>query len=243
MRILLNWIVCDAIGCYEILMTNKPRKRAPGGGRKPTGPFANKLSTLSTRITQETRDRLEQATARRRAEQGATPWSLSQEIELRLRESLKLPEELRKAEKAWGPEHIKALAQLVSRLVRSVEGTVGADSFAKEASDLSWHRNSYTNAAVARAIAVLLAHYKPADQAQTPPKIKRQTEWIEREAGKEHTELQQTPESVGLSCALGLLSQLSNYTMPSFDRPANEHHAEGYFIFPNIREILGEPKK
>ena len=240
MRILLNWIVCDAIGCYEILMTNKPRKRAPGGGRKPTGPFANKLSTLSTRITQETRDRLEQATARRRAEQGATPWSLSQEIEFRLRESLKLPEELRKAEKAWGPAHIKALAQLVSRLVKSVEQTVGAD---KEASDLSWHRNSYTHAAVARAIAVLLAHYKPAGRAQTPPKVKRDREWIEREASKEQAKLQQTPESVGLSCALGLLDQLSYYTTPPVDRPANAHHAEGYSIFPNIREILGEPKK
>jgi hypothetical protein len=37
------------------------RKRTPGGGRKATGDFAAKTATFSTRITQETRDRLDRA--------------------------------------------------------------------------------------------------------------------------------------------------------------------------------------
>lgn len=197
-------------------MTNKPRrKRAPGGGRKAAGPFSNKLATLSTRITQETRNRLEQATARRRAERGAAPWSLSQEIETRLRQSLDLPEKLKKAEKeweeAWGPPHIRALAQLVSRLVRNIEREVGAGPphpFAPDKTvdfDLAWHRDPYTHQAVTTAIARLLAHYKPAGEVRIPKKIKQ---WAEqaRSAGEEQVDLQQKPESTGLACARALLA-------------------------------------
>ena len=35
------------------------KKRAPGGGRKPAGDIHGKSSTLSTRITAETRQALE----------------------------------------------------------------------------------------------------------------------------------------------------------------------------------------
>ena len=35
------------------------RKRAKGGGRKPQGPYGEKSAVFSTRITKETRDRLD----------------------------------------------------------------------------------------------------------------------------------------------------------------------------------------
>jgi hypothetical protein len=50
------------------------RKRIPGGGRHPQGPFAVKRSTLATRITVETRRWLE-------AEAERLGWSLSQVVE------------------------------------------------------------------------------------------------------------------------------------------------------------------
>jgi hypothetical protein len=50
------------------------RKRIPGGGSKPQGPFAVKRSTFATRITAETRQWLE-------VEAERLGWSLSQVAE------------------------------------------------------------------------------------------------------------------------------------------------------------------
>ena len=56
------------------------RRRRPGGGRKPAGPYSQKTCTLSTRITKELRAELDYGAM----EHG---WSLSQEVEFRLRQS------------------------------------------------------------------------------------------------------------------------------------------------------------
>jgi hypothetical protein len=215
-------------------MTNK-RKRAPGAGRKPQGPFSNKLATLSTRITKELRDSLNAATMRRRDAHGGRPWSLSQEIEFRLRESIELPAEL---QKAWGPPHVKALAQLVSRVVRSVETSAGANPFAEDAGELTWHHNPFTHAAVVVAIGAILAHYKPAGAVQVPEAVKKRTEWIEQESGKEQAAHQRTPESIGLGCALGLLNQVASYSPPPLNPPTGAHYASGFYVLPHIRESL-----
>jgi len=208
-------------------MTNKPRKRAPGGGRKPKGPISGNAGWLQARITADLHDRL-----KREAEQNGR--SVSQEAQVRLKESFDLPAEL---QKAWGPPHIKALAQLVSRAVRSVETTAGADPFA-EAGDLAWHRNSFTHAAVCAAVAAVLAHYKPARSMQTPPEVKKRAAMF----GKEQAAAQCTPESVGLSCALGVIEQLK-MQRPSLIQDATAHYAEGYYVFPHINDILGEIEK
>jgi hypothetical protein len=223
-----------------MVMTNKQRKRAPGGGRKPQGPFSNKFATLSTRITGELRESLDRETARSREARAPRPWSLSQEIEQRLRDSIDMPAKLHKA---WGPEHIKDLAQLVSRVARSVEFAVGANPSADDAGNLAWHKNQYTHAAVTAAINTILAHTKPSEPAQTPPEVKKRAEWIKRESGKEEFERQCTPESVGLSCALGLLDRLASPGFPPMNHPANEYYAEGYSVFPNIRKILSKEQK
>ncbi len=57
------------------------RKRAPGAGRKPRGPFKGKTATLTTRITAATRAALDAAAQK-------NGLSLSQEVERRLDNSI-----------------------------------------------------------------------------------------------------------------------------------------------------------
>lgn len=124
-----------------------------------------------------------------------------------------------------------------------MEFAVGAIPSADDAGDLAWHRNQWTHTAVTAAINMLLAHYKPSEPAQTPPEVKRSLEWIERESGKEEFERQCTPESVGLSCARGMLDRVAYQQLPPVNPPANEHYAEGYHVFPKIHEILSKGQK
>ena len=58
-------------------MTEIKRKRKPGPGRPPSGPFKSKHATITTRVTTETYERL-------KAEAAAEARSLSQWIEMRL---------------------------------------------------------------------------------------------------------------------------------------------------------------
>jgi hypothetical protein len=217
---------------YNATMTNKTRKRAPGGGRKPKGPISKNAGWLQARITEDLRARLEDAAER-------NGHSMSQEAQIRLKESFDLPAEL---QKLWGPPHIQALARLVARVVRSVETMAGADPFGTEAGEFAWHRNAYTHAMVSAAIAVILARYKPDGPVQVPEQVIKSTEWIVQESGEEQAERQRTPESMGLSCALGLLNQMASMREPP-PHSLNAHYAESYYRLPNINKILGEPKK
>ncbi len=212
--------------CYNNTMTNK--KRASGGGRKPQGPISGNAGWLQARITTDLHDRLK----REAAQNGR---SVSQEAQLRLKKSFDLPAEL---QKAWGAPHVKALAQLVSRVVRSVETSAGANPFTEDAGEFAWHRNPYTHAAVVAAIGALLAHYKPAGAVQVPEAVEKSTAWIEHEFGKEQAAYQRLPESIGLACARGLLSQLATYSAPPLNQPSGTDYASGFYVFPNIREIL-----
>ena len=105
-------------------MTDQQKKRGKPGP-KPRGPFANKRKTLTTRITERTRRRIEEA-----AEQ--TDRSLSQEIEFRLERSLS-DEDLRHAE--FGSEAIYKFMKTLVRVVNIVElktgSTFGDDPFTR----------------------------------------------------------------------------------------------------------------
>lgn len=176
-----------------------------------------------------TRERLE-----REAKQNGR--SLSQEAQVRLKESFDLPAQL---QKQWGPPHIKALAQLISRVVRSVENGAGANPFATADSDLAWHRNAFTHTAVCAAISAILARHKPEGTVEIPEAVKKGTEWIVREAGEEQAERERTPEALGLSCARGVLDQLTYQQQPPpLNHQPNAHFAEGYYVFPDIHKIL-----
>ena len=126
-----------------------------------------------------------------------------------------------------------------------MELAVGAYPFAYDAGELAWHRNpihpcgrncgdQYGS----------LAHYKPAGSAQTPPEVKKRAEWIERESGKERSSTSvHAGKRRASSCALGLLDRLASPEPPPLNHPANEHYAEGYYVFPNIHKILSKEQK
>lgn len=210
-------------------MTNKLRKRAPGAGRKPKGPISGNSGWLQARITEDLRARLEHAAA----ENGR---SISQEAQLRLKESFDLPAEM---QKAWGPAHIKDLAQLVALVTRRIETIVSGNPFAEEAGEWAWHRNAFTHAAVREAIAVLLKHYKPDGTIETPSEVRKRAESI----GPEYAAMQSTPEGVGHSCALGLLDQLVMHSEPPPLAQGTTGYGRLYYVLPNIRKHLGKPDK
>lgn len=83
-------------------------KRASGAGRKPKGEFSGKGAWMSTRITQETRDKLEAAAK----ESGR---SLSQEIERRLDDSFGIQREQ--------DPRLRALFFLISETIRAIPGS------------------------------------------------------------------------------------------------------------------------
>jgi hypothetical protein len=205
-------------------MTNKTRKRAPGAGRKPKGPISGNAGWLQARITEDLRVQLEEAAAQNGR-------SLSQEAQIRLKDSFGLSAKL---QKAWGPPEVKALAHLVSRVVRSVHGGVGANPFF-DAGELAWHRNPFTHAAVCAAITTLLANFKPEGPIEPPARVKELAERMPEQA-----ETVMTPESVGRSCAMGLLYQLATAEPPPKNADPNAHYGESRRILPDVRTILGD---
>ncbi len=209
-------------------MTNKKRKRAPGGGRRPKGPISGNAGWLQARITEDLRTSLDRAAAQNGR-------SLSQEAQVRLKESFDLPAKL---QKHWGPPHVRALAQLVSSVVLRVETVVSGDPFAEKVSECAWHRNSFTHAAVCEAVDLILAQWKPAGPLETPPEIRKRAELL----GPEHAQAQSTPEGVGRSCALGLLDQLAFMQLPPWPSDT-DGYGEGYYVLPNIRDVLNEESK
>jgi TraY domain len=211
--------------CHNTAMINKLRKRAAGGGRKPKGPISGNSAWLQARITEDLRTRLEQAAA-------ANGRSLSQEAQNRLQQSFDLPKEL---QDAWGPPEVRALAQLVSRVVRSVQHSAGATPF-QGAGDLAWHRNAFTHAAVKAAVATVLVRFKPAGPIEVPPPVKELSERM-----PEHPEMA-TPDGVGHASALGVLSQYDIHQAPPKSSSAGAYYGEAYYVFPQIHRDLGDEK-
>jgi hypothetical protein len=119
------------------------RKRASGGGRKPQGEFSNKRAMLATRVTTETRKALD-AAARKSGR------SLSQEVEHRLRDSLKV------SDKADRQPESAALAYLVTRLAETISAV----------SKGRWHRNRWCIETLKFAVTKLLDQVPALDSDQ-----------------------------------------------------------------------------
>src|SRR5262245_35272367 len=128
------------------------RKRAPGGGRKPQGPFAGKTATLTTRITPETRAALERAAKKRRPR----PISLSQEVEHRLDSSIRRDREHDRK------RHIRALAEAVALVTEGVES----------ATEKRWLDDTFTGDALRHAIEFFVFHFAPHGTLEVPAKVK-----------------------------------------------------------------------
>lgn len=123
------------------------RKRAPGGGSKPKGPFKGKTATLTTRITAETRRALEAAAKRSRR-------SLSQEAEHLLRGAMQKPP---------GEPRNRAMAHAVAVLAQKIE----------DGTRKTWLDDAFTNQSLRLATDALLHHCgpDPVDEVVVPAAI------------------------------------------------------------------------
>lgn len=187
-----------------------PRKR----GRPPKGEFSDKKATLTTRITEPVRAGLD-----REAQRNGR--SLSQEVELRLAQSLKAPKKL---ERAFGNKRNRAFAMLVARLIRALELSTGK----------SWREDPYTCEALRAGFTILMARLAPDGDVMIPERIAEDIE-------KNHEVFEQykRPEGLALACAIGIFDSLLAYESPPIDYPPSTHYSDAYYEYPAIRKDLG----
>jgi hypothetical protein len=209
-----------------------PKKRAPGGGRKPKGEFKGKLASFSTRITPELREELDRA-----AQQSGS--SLSQEVERRLRYSIKQND----VDKLEGPHH-RALARAVSQLVQRIELQTGE----------RWLGNAFTFQALKAGIdawlngVANLLEGPLAEPANVPPRMEEHLARLERRGPElaKYAEQMRHPDGVGISIGLGLLNQIetANMSLRLDDGPPPNYLSSDYGRLAIIREELGiAPRK
>ena len=123
-----------------------PRKRAPGGGRKPAGPISGKLSNFSTRITHETRVGLE-------AEAAMSGQSISQIAEQMIALGLATKREREQSSPT------QAIGFLVGQLADSCSALFGDKEF-------SWNTDAFAFDAFAFAVRLLFERLpRPLDSA------------------------------------------------------------------------------
>jgi hypothetical protein len=169
------------------------RTRAVGGGRKAAGPFKGKSATITTRITPKTRVDLEEAAA-------ASGRSLSQEIELRLRHSVR-PDDKR-------ARHIKAAEELIRLAVEEIERLTG----------VSWLADRFTAEALRHAIDHLLSRFapQPGGERSVPARIEKLASAMPNATGEAY----KRPVSLGLMEASRLIALIEGAEKPS--APPNE---------------------
>jgi len=140
------------------------RKRAPGGGRKPSGPFAKNDAQLTIRMPADMRKQLELAAARRLDGRG---WKLTQEMLHRLQRSFD-----RERDEQRDPPN-RALAYLLSEVVRLYVAVTGITQ---------WRSDLFSFRTIKLAFASVLDALEPAGEMR-PPRTKDEnpllgTSWI-----------------------------------------------------------------
>jgi hypothetical protein len=182
------------------------RKRAPGGGRKPKGPISGKSAWLSTRISNDTRQRLEQAAKQKDR-------SLSQEIELRLRQSF--------AEKESDP-YLRALAFLIHQAAKAIPIAAPLPS------------NPYKFAVFKSAVDRLLTHLTPSGPIEPPPEAAEQ---------HEYENFWKSPALFGLSIAEVVWWQMQSVETPPPElmKYVDAADQSWWYAHPHARQDLGVP--
>jgi hypothetical protein len=143
-----------------------PPKRAPGGGRKPQGEIKGKRATFATRITPETRAALERSAARHGR-------SLSQEIEILLKQALGMPEI--EGLRGWGGRHHYALGRLLAYTAGRVEAVLGFYLPGKP-----WFADTFAAQALQIAIGIVLKEISPKGPLKIPEEVKKLADWTEQ---------------------------------------------------------------
>jgi len=165
----------------------KKAKRAPGGGRKPSGPFKLNAAQLTVRMPDEMRDELEAAAHKR-------GWSLTQELLWRLRASLTREDHEQHQDRA-----LRALCFLISEMARKKLCT-GEPWYRDEHTERAgapWHRDPFIFMAFRLAVAKLLEALQPPGELRRP-----------RTKTKDYFYGTDTPESLADHAAKGILSDL-----------------------------------
>jgi len=167
------------------------RERAPGGGRKPRGPLKGKSRMLTTRITSEIRAALEDA-----ARESGT--SLSQEVELRLRDSLKREHKR--------PPDVLALAEAIAQVIEKIQQRTGKQ----------WREDAWTGQAVRRGIDFLVGHFAAFGEAVTPPSVEKAAEKAAEEAAARglpviEGEADRSPAGVGEIEAAKVITMIEHF--------------------------------
>lgn len=129
-------------------MATKRQKRAPGGGRKPKGPFIGNSIMVATRITPALRSRLDVAAK-------ANSRSLSQEIQVRLTNSFDARAHQEKGDAPAQPYgrlpnadvRNHALGAMIAEIAGRIEDTQGEP----------WTKNEYSHAALIKAVQIFLS--------------------------------------------------------------------------------------
>ena len=162
------------------------------------GPFKGKSATITTRIMPSTRVYLEEAAA-------ASGRSLSQEIELRLRHSVR-PDDKR-------ARHIKAAEELIRLAAEETERLTG----------VSWLKDRFTAEVLRHAIDQVLSHFAPRPDGErvVPARIEKLASVMPDDTG----EIYKRPVSLGLMEATRLIALIEGADKPSvpneWDDPFN----------------------
>jgi hypothetical protein len=126
------------------------RKRGPGGGRKPSGPFAKNDAQLTIRMPADMRKQLELSAARRLDGKG---WKLTQEMLHRLQRSFD-----RERDEQRDPTN-RALGYILSEVISFVVSVTGGEN---------WRSDPFAFRAVKLAFGLVLEALEPEGKIRAP---------------------------------------------------------------------------
>jgi hypothetical protein len=197
------------------------RKRAPGGGRKPSGEFVGMTDALTVRMPKDVRRGVEREAKR-------AGRSLSQEIARRLKDSLELRARI---DREFGPKHIYALGRMAGQMAQAVEMQTGR----------RWQDDAFTASALCHAIETFVFRVAPTGPVKVPDRVERDADRLEDAAPSlaALAESFRTPTGTGIGVANGAVHMLLTYEAPPSDLPANIVYADQFYSMPELREALG----
>lgn len=179
-------------------------------GRPPKDAANRRDTRLSVRISTALRNRLEHA----RLEDGER--SLSEEVELRLRESFETNKQI---EERFGGKGTSRILQIVADRIGSIETST----------ELRWFDDRYTYDQVKAMVDVIFAHFKPAGRRTIPKPM----QW--------HLSLKKDVENLGRHVALLALATLES----ARDHPKESDLPAQYgkAALPVGRRLRGSPSE